>query len=59
MADGQYVAVGDAGAVLVSEDGVSWTNRAGGANTPLWSVAFNGTAFVAVGTGGAIVNSTR
>ncbi len=59
QADSQYVAVGDAGAVLVSEDGVTWTRRVRSMNTRLSSVAFTGTAFVAVGTGGAIISSTH
>ncbi len=55
----KFVAVGDAGAVVTSTDGVTWT--AGTISTmptpKLNSIAFSGSTFVAVGDGGAIYSS--
>jgi hypothetical protein len=47
----RYVAVGDAGTVLNSTDGITWTAATSGTTTPLLNVAVasNGTTVVAVG----------
>lgn len=45
----QFVAVGEAGTVLTSPDGVTWTSRSSGTADGLRSVAWSGSKFVAVG----------
>jgi hypothetical protein len=45
--NGRYVAVGDWGAVLISEDGQHWRNRALPATTPFGWVTFGNGIFVA------------
>ena len=54
----QFVAVGDAGAIVHSSDGRNW-NAAGDRSTPntLYDVTSNGSRFVAVGDAGTIVVS--
>src|SRR5512141_888578 len=50
---GTFVAVGAAGTVLTSPDGVSWTARVTNSAQDLDAIAFDGTKFTAVGSGGA------
>lgn len=51
----QYVAVGPAGAHFVSLDqGATWQSVPSGVNQPMWSVAWNGQRFLAVGESGAV-----
>lgn len=53
----QFVAVGDAGVILTSPDGILWERRTSGTTERLESVAGNGSMVVAVGSGGAILSS--
>ena len=53
----QFVAVGDAGVILTSPDGILWEGRTSGTTERLESVAWNGSMLVAVGSGGAILSS--
>lgn len=55
---GLFVAVGAAGTVLTSPDGITWTSRTSGVATALNAVVFNGTLFVAVGASGVILTSS-
>ena len=55
--NGQFVAVGAAGAILTSKDGSSWTPRFPNTRADLFDVAWNGSLFVAVGAGGAAYTS--
>ncbi|HUW38578.1 MAG TPA: hypothetical protein VMV91_14735 [Rhodocyclaceae bacterium] len=52
-----YVAVGAAGSLITSTDGVTWTLQSPIAANNLAAVSFN-TQFVAVGSGGSIFTST-
>ena len=54
---GTFVAVGSAGTVLTSPDGVSWTPRLSNTSADLESVAWTGALFAAVGSGGASLTS--
>ncbi len=54
--NGQFVAVGQAGAVVSSSDGVSWTQRRRPTTADLYGIAYGNGQFVAVG-GGTIVTS--
>ncbi|MES2469657.1 MAG: M6 family metalloprotease domain-containing protein [Verrucomicrobiota bacterium] len=56
-AGSQFVAVGDAGVILTSPDGILWEGRTSGTTERLESVAWNGSMLVAVGSGGAILSS--
>jgi hypothetical protein len=54
-----YVAVGNGGSILHSNDGSSWSlARAGGSGEALEAVTYGNGAFVAVGQGGAVWRST-
>ena len=55
---GRYVAVGERGAILISEDGMVWTERPLGTTRALRSVVFAGGKFVAVGERGTIFASS-
>jgi hypothetical protein len=50
--NGLYVAVGDAGTILTSPDGLNWTSQASGITTRLWSVAYGNNLYVTVGDSG-------
>lgn len=52
-----YLAVGDAGTVLYSNDAVTWTAKTSGTTKNLYAAANNGTLSVAVGAGGTILTS--
>ncbi|WP_189032792.1 InlB B-repeat-containing protein, partial [Paenibacillus albidus] len=49
-----YVAVGEAGTIVTSSDGVNWTERTSSATNQLWGVAYGNKKFVAVGLNSAI-----
>ena len=53
----QFVAVGKAGTVLTSADGLAWTPQAAGAPPHLASVTRSGTQFCAMGDYGTILTS--
>jgi hypothetical protein len=53
----RYVVVGLAGAVVISGDGVTWTNNPNAGTNDLTGVAFGAGVFVAVGKGGVIFTS--
>jgi len=54
-----FVAVGEAGTVLTSPDGQSWTEGSVGTNTWLLGVGYGSGTFVSVGYGGALYTSTN
>lgn len=54
---GHFVAVGDAGAVFRSSDGLSWVPQNSGSDVHLSDVIFSQGLFVAVGDGGTILTS--
>lgn len=56
-ADPVFVAVGDQGSVLSSEDGATWAVRTSGTTLALNDVAFGGDRYVAVGQAGKILVS--
>ena len=55
----KFVTVGDAGTILTSPDGVTWTQQTSGTTNTLYGVAWSGALnrFVAVGAGGTILVS--
>jgi len=55
--NGMFVAVGNAGKLLTSPDGVTWTARDSGTGQPLFGVAYGHGTFVAVGYNGTIIQS--
>jgi hypothetical protein len=57
-AEDVYVAVGDAGALLSSPDGETWTVRTSGTDLGLYDVAHGNNTFVAVGQAGEILSSS-
>lgn len=62
-AAGQFVAVGESGFIFSSPDAVSWTTRMGADIHPfgtrdLMAVTFGNGRFLAVGSGGAIIQSS-
>jgi hypothetical protein len=54
---GTFVAVGEAGTILASPDGVTWTQRASGTSNYLERVTYGNGTFVAVGEAGTILTS--
>ncbi len=52
-----YVAVGKAGTILTSDDGVSWRAVPSPTTSDLAAVTWSGAAFVAVGAGGVVLTS--
>lgn len=56
--DGGFVAVGNAGALLHSREGVGWTRIATGVSHNLMAVAFAAGRFVVVGANGTVLTST-
>lgn len=54
-----FVAVGDAGRILSSPDGITWTSRTSGTTQRLNGVAWDGARFLAVGDGATILSSTN
>ena len=55
---GRYVAVGRAGTILVSDDGVAWSMRASNLPHDLADVAWNGNEFLVAGASGTILVSS-
>jgi hypothetical protein len=55
----RYVAVGDHGAIITSQDGETWYEQASGTLATLRAVAFGAGRFVAVGDLGTILTSTN
>src|SRR5688500_19058323 len=53
----QFVAVGQAGVILTSPNGVDWTTRKSGTTIPLYSVTWTGTQLVSGGYGGDFFTS--
>ncbi len=53
----QFVAVGDAGTILTSASGSTWTQQKTPASNNLRGIAWNGSQFVAVGDAGTILTS--
>lgn len=56
--DRGFVAVGAAGTIVTSADGVSWTLRASGTFKTLRGVTWTGNLFVAVGAAGTLLTSS-
>ncbi len=52
-----FVAVGEAGSVFTSSDGVSWTTKSTGLSNAVRNVTFGNGIYVAVGDSGAISSS--
>ena len=57
-ASNYWVAVGVNGAIVISLDGVNWTNVSSGTTKNLKSIAYKSGVFVAVGANGTIIRST-
>jgi hypothetical protein len=53
----QFAAVGALGTILTSPDGITWTTRISGTNSPLIGITWSGTQFAAVGVNGTILTS--
>ena len=57
-AAGRFVAVGKAGAIYVSSDGLVWNTANSGVSLDLQAVQYGGGRFAAVGSNGVILSST-
>src|SRR5207245_4705176 len=57
FAENRFVAVGEEGSILTSEDGETWVQQSSGITSDLSGVSQGDTQFVAIGQGGAIVTS--
>jgi hypothetical protein len=56
---GKFLAVGDNGTILLSNDGTTWTSVGNGVTSSnLYAVANNGGGFIAVGANGAMLTSS-
>jgi len=55
----RYVAVGDSGVIITSDNGVDWVQRYSSTNTSLKGVTYGKGLFVAVGSNGAILTSSN
>jgi len=53
----RYVAVGDSGMIITSDNGIDWVQRYSSTNTSLKGVTYGKGLFVAVGSNGAILTS--
>lgn len=53
----RFVVAGNAGLILVSSDGISWSMRAAGVASALHGAAFTGGQFVVVGEAGTVLTS--
>src|SRR5437016_6121750 len=50
--NGQFVAVGNSGAIMTStDDGVTWVRRESGTTSVLWGIAYGNGQFAAFGVG--------
>lgn len=56
---GRYVAVGELGTVLTSDNGATWTSRTSGTSADFLTVAYGNGRFVAGGNSGVIRTSTN
>lgn len=54
----RYVAVGENGTIVSSEDGITWARRNSPTNWSLKAVTYGKSLFVAVGAGGTVVTSS-
>jgi hypothetical protein len=54
---GQFVAVGEQGTILTSQDGTAWTRQTSGTAVWLTSVAYGLGHYLAVGAGGTVISS--
>jgi hypothetical protein len=54
---GQFVAVGDSGTILTSNDGITWANQSSGTSQYLVDIVWGGNKFVAIGGEGTILYS--
>jgi hypothetical protein len=54
----QFVAVGEAGAILTSPDGITWTARTSGTVSNLYGVASHNGVILVVGFGGTVLRSS-
>ena len=57
FANGVFVAVGEAGTIATSADGIVWTLRNSGTSNGLSAITFGDNTFIAVGAGDTIVTS--
>jgi hypothetical protein len=57
VTNSQFLAVGDAGAVVTSPDGVTWTAKSSGTTASLQGLITAQVQYVAVGTSGVNLNS--
>jgi hypothetical protein len=57
FANGLFVAVGDAGLIRTSVNGVNWTTQASGVTVSLWDVGYGDGFFLAVGDQGTLLTS--
>ena len=57
FADGSFVAVGDAGAILTSPDGVNWTPRYSSTADDLLAITYGQGLYVAIGSAPTILTS--
>src|ERR1051326_515565 len=53
-----FVAVGTAGTIITSSDGITWTSRTSGTTNTLYAVTFADSVFAAAGDGGTILTSS-
>jgi photosystem II stability/assembly factor-like uncharacterized protein len=58
FADGKFVAVGEAGTVVISSDGTNWTRFFTATTNTLLAIAYGDGLFVAVGDQGSVESST-
>jgi len=56
--DTQFVAVGSAGKISTSPDGVTWTSRTSGTANALYGVAAQGGVILVTGVGGTVLRSS-
>ena len=56
---GTFVAAGEVGTILTSQNGQNWTPWDSGTTQPLYGVTYGNGTFVAVGEGGTILTSTN
>src|SRR4030067_2523943 len=57
--NGTFVAVGYAGEIFTSSDGISWVSRTSGTSNSLYDVTYYNGTFVAVGLAGTILTSSN
>jgi len=54
----RFVAVGNSGTILWSNDGTSWSSATSGVSSDLYAITYGNNMFVAVGASGTILTST-